>query len=789
MQMQNVSHKSGDYARPNQNWRCGREDCCQLGPTVDGQCGDDENPCIPKRSVKSKKRIAAIWLSIVMIGIMAIFLSASALLSRVSPGPVSASHTEVAGCQDCHSVANSKISTWLKASVVNFFNDDPSSSHSDDQQCLSCHALGENAFLAHSTSPNNFSSSAALDGTIASSELTWKLSIASKLREMQKDGYDEESCATCHREHKGELNPRVNFDAQKCHTCHQVKFNELDVGHPEYTNFPHTKATHIQFDHASHLEKHFYEDDYFDRAPEGCQQCHQTDQTGEWMLTNSFEETCSSCHLDDILGMNRATAKGIAVLAIPELDVQSLQDAGYNVGEWPAWADGELTPFMRVLMPRALKESSLFQAEKIVLYDLSNADDQQLEAAAMLAWEIKRLFYELLVGGTAVLDQRLSLVMGNTIDKSTINRLVAALPKDTLLNNQQEWFPSLMQEIVDYQDGKIEFRTGVKVEKVDDQALSVESTKSTADIDTSDILGGDTSDILSDDDSDILSDDDSDILSDDDSDILSDDDSDILSDDDSDILSDDDSDILSDDDSDILSDDDSDILSDDDSIALNDDDTVSPLDADQNITLEEVGSDEDWAVSGGWYRDGSSIRYRPTDHADLFFKTWLDVSAAQYDTLDRSLFESLSADKSVGNCTKCHTIQTNIPEKPIGESEYTDVEETTYEMHWMSFKPSDIKVDFNRFSHVSHFSLMTDDGCSSCHVVNSQAEADSGIESEVNGISNVSVSGFLNMPRSTCTQCHQEGRAPDNCLTCHNYHAEPNLQSIELMPDTLKELQ
>ncbi len=806
MKMQDVSHKSGDYARPNLNWRCAREECCKFGPTLDGQCGDAENPCLPKRSVKYRKRIAAIWLFTVMVGVMAIFLSASALLSRVSPGPVSASHTEVAGCQDCHSVANNKVSTWLKASVVNFFNDDPSNEHSDDRQCLSCHALGDNAFLAHSTSPSNFSSIntelAADQTTNITGELTWKLSIASKLREIQQADDDEESCSTCHREHKGELNPRVNFDAQKCHTCHQVKFNELDVGHPEYTQFPHSRPTHIQFDHASHLEKHFFEDDYFDRAPEGCKQCHQTDQTGEWMLSNSFEETCSTCHLDDVLGINRATAKGIAVLAIPELDVQTLQESGYNVGEWPAWADGELTPFMRVLMPRSLKQSSLLQAQPLVLYDLSNADDEQLEAAAMLAWEIKRLFYELLVGGTAVLDQRLSMVMGNSLDKSTINRLVAALPKDTLLNNQQEWFPNLMQELNDYQSGNIEFRTGVNVT---DQNEGVESSKQITEPDTSDILSDDDSDILSDDDSDILSDDDSDILSDDDSDILSDDDSDILSDDDSDILSDDDSDILSDDDSDILSDDDSDILSDDDSDILSDDDSdilsdddsgilsdddsdiALALEPEENIKLEEVSSDEDWALSGGWYRDGSSIRYRPTDHADLFFKTWLDVSAAQYNTLDHSLFESLSADKSVGNCTKCHTIQTYVGGQAVHQVDDDQVQATTYQMHWMSFKPSDIKVDFSRFSHVSHFSLMTDEGCSSCHVVNTQSEADSGIDSQTNGINDVSLSGFLNMQRSTCTQCHQKGRAPDNCLTCHNYHAETNNQSIEQMPDTLKE--
>ena len=769
MKMQDISHKSGDYSRPNLNWHCGREECCQFGPTVDGQCRNEENKCVPKRSVKATKRIAARWLFVVVFASVGVFLSASALLNRVSPGPVSMSHSEVDGCQGCHSAADNNISAWFKVTASRIIgNEQPEQHNGDDELCLTCHALGENAFLAHSTSPVNFSNVSNTENQVS---LGLELSLASKFREMQSKTSDQVSCSTCHREHKGELNTQVNFDSQKCHTCHQMKFDELEAGHPEYTQFPHSKPTNIQFDHASHLEKHFFEDDYSARAPEGCKQCHTTDQTGEWMLSKSFEETCSTCHLDDVLGMNRATAKGIAVLAIPELDVQTLNDAGFNIGEWPAWADGELTPFMRVLLPNELKETSLLQSDKLVLYDLSNATQEQLATATLLAWEIKRLFYELLVSGTAVLDQRLTNALStsstSTLDKSTINRLVAALPKDTLVNNQQQWFPSLMEELSDYEAGKIPLNSKIEV-KVDHALEAVLPESENRPLDTSDIL------------------------SDDDSDILSDDDSDILSDDDSDILSDDDSDILSDDDSDILSGDDSGILSDDDSNILSDDDPSSANDNKQKTVLEKVDSDEDWALSGGWYRDGSSVRYRPTNHADLFFKTWLELSALQYDDLNHSLFESLSEDKPVGNCTKCHTVQTvMIKEAAIKQQDSEDqtvvIEKPTYKMHWRSFKPSDVHVDFNRFSHVSHFSMMTDDGCSSCHVVNSESDSASGIESQDNSVDKTSSSsGFLNMEQSTCTQCHQEGRAPDSCLTCHNYHAEPYMQSIEKMPDTLK---
>ena len=67
-------------------------------------------------------------------------------------------------------------------------------------------------------------------------------------------------------------------------------------------------------------------------------------------MANSFEESCSTCHLKDILGESRADAKGIAVLVIPELDVKTLTDKGFNIGEWPKWAEGNVTPFMSELL-------------------------------------------------------------------------------------------------------------------------------------------------------------------------------------------------------------------------------------------------------------------------------------------------------------------------------------------------------------------------------------------------------------------------------------------------------
>jgi len=210
MKMQDTSHKAGDYARPNLNWHCGRDGTCELGPTLNGKCSNVDHPCIPQRSVKSKKRLTAIWLFSVLVGIVSIFLSASALLSNVSPGPLSMSHAEVASCERCHTSANDGITDWVKKTTSLIIGSSDGATKHDDVLCLSCHTLGENAFLAHSTSANNFSHDINSEGLYSGSQ-SWKASIASTLHEFQNGDSEQISCSTCHKEHKGEPDRRNVF--------------------------------------------------------------------------------------------------------------------------------------------------------------------------------------------------------------------------------------------------------------------------------------------------------------------------------------------------------------------------------------------------------------------------------------------------------------------------------------------------------------------------------------------------------------------------------------------------
>ncbi len=745
--MQNTGHRESAYLRPSQTWQCALAESCHAGPTAAGQCPRSESPCSPKRSIKASRKRFSILLLSTAFACFVLLLGSKVLLPKLSPGPLSVSHAEVTSCVDCHAAIEESMSDWVhKAIGLN--------SNNDDQKCLSCHKLGANAFSPHSTAAINLSSSlrGLAENDAGSKPSTvelddWKIRLANNINTWQNTPEKEVSCSSCHREHKGKFAPLDGFNPQQCHSCHQVTFNEMETGHPEYSQFPHNRATRINFDHVAHLEKHFLEDDVFDIAPDGCKQCHDTDQSGEWMLSNTFETTCSSCHLDEIFGDSRASAKGVAVLSVPELDVASLNSNGYNVGQWPKWADGELTPIMQALLaPQGGVETSAPAS----MFDLSDSNQQELKASATLAWQIKELFYDIQMGGAKVLGERIMASFGGDLDQSTLNRLVASLPRDTLVNNQQEWFPDLLQEVRDYREGALTLYsvTEPSSSRFNDNNHSEVVENINIDVNEDDILLNE--DILE-----------NDILTDDEA-LLDDD---FLTDDDDPELLEDDQEL-----SNILSGD-SEILSDDD-LLLEDDDDVnrSPIETTELDVTE--ADNETWALSGGWYRDGSSILYRPVDHADQFFKTWLEVSSRDNGQASSKIFTSLTQDESVGACVKCHSASGIKSGTQLGN-------QLAQKIHWNSFKPQDIKVDFNRFSHVSHFSLMNDDGCSSCHSLN-----ESELEKKTSS-GEVFTPSFTDMDRQTCTQCHQQGRAPDNCLTCHNYHVEPLTQSINQISDSL----
>ncbi len=202
-------------------------------------------------------------------------------------------------------------------------------------------------------------------------------------------------------------------------------------------------------------------------------------------------------------------------------------------------------------------------------------------------------------------------------------------------------------------------------------------------------------------------------------------------------------------------------------IGLSDDEIGDDEIGDDDIEEEEVGDDEDtniksvinedWASAGGWYREGFSLRYRPSGHADTFIRSWLDISGQATTNLSKDstveIFENLSNAKSPGICSKCHSVDV------IGTG--------LYKVNWESKRRIPNQQTFTAFSHVSHFTLLDERGCLTCHSLNLEAEFADGYK---NSDPMTFSSNFNPVERTTCAACHTAAEAGDNCVTCHNYH-------------------
>lgn len=107
-------------------------------------------------------------------------------------------------------------------------------------------------------------------------------------------------------------------------------------------------------------------------------------------------------------------------LAFPELDVDALNAhlaaSNRSIGLWPERARAPLTPLMRHLLePRETAANALRAIDAdpdFDLGDLSSASAAELDATAILAWEIKELFHLIQERGAPFLQQFVSLQGG-----------------------------------------------------------------------------------------------------------------------------------------------------------------------------------------------------------------------------------------------------------------------------------------------------------------------------------------------------------------------------------------
>ncbi len=232
-------------------------------------------------------------------------------------------------------------------------------------------------------------------------------------------------------------------------------------------------------------------------------------------------------------------------------------------------------------------------------------------------------------------------------------------------------------------------------------------------------------------------------------------------------------------------------------------------------------SGERWTL-----RAPRSLYYRPIQHADPFTTAWLDFTATLYakNPAAALVFDELSGratGSAIGSCMKCHSI----------DAEKQGSGDVQVKVNWKSGAP---ERGFTKFKHTPHLKLMN---CAECHRADwvpavrdrmnlakaasaeeeatvdeaPEAEAevaevapedeadsaeaepamtyldsfkanDSGLELGVNFSnaqgSNAFVSSFRPISKDDCARCHEQGKAGDSCLICHNYHIQERGRSM-----------
>jgi|SoimicMinimDraft_3_1059731.scaffolds.fasta_scaffold71226_1 hypothetical protein len=151
----------------------------------------------------------AFGLLVVLAGLALVVVPQSSRFA--AKGPPNTGHDKLA-CTDCHKDAPGTLRQQLQAKVsfhLGLRETDPTFGHDkvSNDTCVNCHARDQDAHPAHRFLEPRFKEA--------------------------REQLGAESCANCHREHKG---VRVTMTPTSCATCHQdlaMKSDPLDVPHRE----------------------------------------------------------------------------------------------------------------------------------------------------------------------------------------------------------------------------------------------------------------------------------------------------------------------------------------------------------------------------------------------------------------------------------------------------------------------------------------------------------------------------------------------------------------------------
>ena len=206
-----------------------------------------------------------------------------------------------------------------------------------------------------------------------------------------------------------------------------------------------------------------------------------------------------------------------------------------------------------------------------------------------------------------------------------------------------------------------------------------------------------------------------------------------------------------------VSEDDSEILTGDEDLDEDDEEEEETAEAEEPAEQQTAAAldAQSWAELGGWYRQDFAILYKPTGHADRFFRTWFDHATSLLGSTRASepVFAALIDERAQGQCTKCHSIDADATGKRT--------------INWGTATIESMEGRFTVFAHEPHFGFTNNKGCLTCHELDQTAPYQKGFEDHDPA---TFASNFKSMQMEQCTTCHNDNAAATSCLTCHEYH-------------------
>lgn len=742
-------------------------------------------------------------------------LGAAFVLSKgtefLMPGPLASAHGAIENCNACHTKSGTGKLSWAHGLTAG----DPVA---DSKACLTCHKMPDTAFNAHG---------ATTDVLKKSTERLVKIAATTPeppSARAQNAAFPTDpvvagglACATCHQEHQGAGFNLSKISNEQCRSCHAVKFDSFDGNHPKFEGYPFKRRTRIVYDHAGHFGKHYPEvakKDKAKRIPDTCADCHNSRGDRRIMAVAPFEQTCSACHLDQIVGKERASGpKGIAFLSLPGLDVETLKKKKAPLGEWPAASEAELTPFMKVILSRNEKGRALVKAvDKLNLQDLAAASDADIKAATDLAWEIKRLFHALIAGKASDVLAGIAPAGGAKLSPTLVADLTASIPRDVVIGAQQQWLPNLAREIA---NGPMASSQSAPVTRAEQPKSNAAKPNDAPEPDTASRAEGSTpaekpsasagntdaapAEQPKESEATVVNKRDpppclvrlfgqclmpsgeaakpltgmmpeamraglADVAQ--------------AAAPEAEKTGDQSDDLL------FPTEDElrkmkqsgppagkaaespastpaasapatpasSDAATGTDTAAETPQAAAAPA-----LTIESDIDPESWAEYGGWYRQDYAIFYRPVGHKDKLVYSWLTLTGPMAPKGDTSptaaVFNALTGKDAQGSCTKCHSVD-DIPGKG----------------RLVNFSPPSVETKQGRFTafvHEPHFAITESRGCLTCHDLAKDA---SYLKSYEQGDPHSFSAGFGEIKKDQCQTCHMSGAARQDCLLCHDYH-------------------